>query len=488
MLFVLSLGVLPLLLPARTSGRATVAAAAAPTAQSLRARKDIRAVEGSPDELKNLRHAFFMLKKRPVTCDDPEAKNEYDCWAAYHNNFSLYGCRHRIDLFWPWHRHHLAEFEKALRNSDPANPDRVRDVTLPYWNWTQPPSGQDFPRAVEQEFLNSGEYYPEDCPDPTQPCPNPLWVAGRRQNADCQAVKPACIQEALQLSTWRDFGGGDKTGQIGDFESQAHNFMHGSYIGGLMANPSTAAQDPIYWLFHAYIDNVWDQWQKLHQADLCSQTNVPTPTRPLRIGDWPPSTVQFKDALCAKDLGYEYAAFGPVQTAALPSCPAIGSGCLTHSPLTPVALRMSAAATAKFESAELRLSGVTIPSDFSYNAWVLLHPRSVSYRPTDKEFLEKYFATYFVAWRHGGHTAHGHGDGEAGAPTMELQLDVTRKLQELARAGTRKGLAATIVFTPADTDERATPLVFRRDVDFAGAALILTAGGKSKAIRLNPSR
>jgi tyrosinase len=481
--FVLLLSALPLTPSPSVGGRAA-AGASVPSAQAARQRQDVRALEASPDELKNLRHAFFMLKKAKATCDDPAAKSEYDCWAAYHNNFTLYGCRHRIDLFWPWHRYHLAEFEKALRTSDPANPDRVRDVTLPYWNWTQPPSGQNFPKSVEQEFLNPGEYYPEDCPDPAQKCPNPLWVADRRASDACQSVKPECVQEALQLSTWRDFGGGDRTGQISDFESQAHNFMHSDYIGGPMADPSTAARDPIYWLFHAYIDNVWDQWQKLHQTDPCSQANVPNPARPLRIGDWPPKAVQFKDVLCARDLGYEYAAFGPVLVAALPSCPAVGSGCLTNTPLTPVALRMSAAA-GEFESAELKLSGVTVPSDFSYNAWILLHPRSVPYRPTDKEFLDKYFATYFVAWRHGGHA---HDEGHAGAPTMDLQLDVTRKLREVAGAGGLKGLAATIVFAPSAADAKATALVFRRDVNFADAALVVTAGGKVRTIRLSPAR
>jgi tyrosinase len=293
------------------------------------------------------------------------------------------------------------------------------------------------------------------------------------------------VQEALQLPTWRDFGGGDRTGQISDFESQAHNFMHGSYIGGPMANPSTAAQDPIYWFFHAYIDNVWDQWQRLHQADPCSPANVPDPARPLRIGDWPPKTVQFKDALCARDMGYEYAAFGPPVAAALPSCPPAGAGCLAQAPLTPVSLRMSAAPVAGFERAELRLSGVTVPSDFSYNAWVLLHPRSAPYRAGDRQFVDKYFATYFVAWRHGGHAGHEHGGAEAGAPTMELQLDVTRRLKELARAGGLRGLTATIVFAPSDKTERAAPLVFRRDVNFAAASLVVTAGGKPRTIRLS---
>src|SRR5260370_964766 len=38
--------------------------------------------------------------------------------------------------------------------------------------------------------------------------------------------------------------------------------MHGNYLGGLMADPSTAALDPIFWSFHAYIDLLFLQWQQ----------------------------------------------------------------------------------------------------------------------------------------------------------------------------------------------------------------------------------
>src|SRR5947199_2541671 len=64
---------------------------------SLKQRKDINEVEKSPDELKNLRHAFFMLKKNPPTCNLPTAQNDYDGWAAYHNNAIRYGCQHGSD-------------------------------------------------------------------------------------------------------------------------------------------------------------------------------------------------------------------------------------------------------------------------------------------------------------------------------------------------------------------------------------------------------
>jgi tyrosinase len=42
-------------------------------------------------------------------------------------------------------------------------------------------------------------------------------------------------------------------------EMQPHNVVH-SALGGLMGVIDTAAQDPIFWLHHANIDRLWNQW------------------------------------------------------------------------------------------------------------------------------------------------------------------------------------------------------------------------------------
>jgi tyrosinase len=60
------------------------------------------------------------------------------------------------------------------------------------------------------------------------------------------------------------FGGGSASpmqfnGVTGDLEMQPHNVVH-SALGGLMGDPDTAAQDPIFWLHHADIDRLWSKW------------------------------------------------------------------------------------------------------------------------------------------------------------------------------------------------------------------------------------
>jgi hypothetical protein len=164
----------------------------------------------------------------------------------------------------------------------------------------------------------------------------------------------------------------------------------------------------------------------------------------------------------------------------------LGSDCTQQTPFTPVSLRV-ASPVGNIQKAELSLSGVSVPESFSYNARILIYPASVKYLPNDNAFLDKYFATYFVAWKQGGH-AKGMGAKDGNHSTMDLQLDVTRKVQELVREGNVNNLVATIIFAPSSKAERSTALVFRRDVTFKKASLIINAGGATKEIPLTLPR
>src|SRR3954447_27070743 len=59
------------------------------------------------------------------------------CW--HHQQNARSGAR--LQLFLPWHRAYLYNFEMGLR-------DQVADVTLPWWDWTlRPPRQSGLPRA-----------------------------------------------------------------------------------------------------------------------------------------------------------------------------------------------------------------------------------------------------------------------------------------------------------------------------------------------------
>ena len=346
----------------------------------------------------------------------------------------------------------------------------MRNVSLPYWNWSDSPSGQNFPASVEKEFLDPGEYYPEDCPR-GQPCRNPLWVAGRRAGTSCPGVVPGCIQETLALKTWSDFAG-DERRRAGDFEHQAHDFMHARYIQGPMGNSGTAAQDPIYWLFHSYIDLVWDSWQKLHLADPCAAGAVPHPERKLAIGDWPPASIRFEHVLCADALGYRYEIPPSITIAQLPSCPSPNRRCGTGAMPAATATIELELPSADVREVKLALSGLTVPGDFSYYALVLLHPKAAPYRPDDARFVDEHLASEFVVWRHGGHHAK-----DGGGHSTDLHVDLTKKASELGLAGAGRELTATLVFNVANPAERSRPIVFGKDVSIDEAALLVEGAG-----------
>jgi hypothetical protein len=47
----------------------------------------------------------------------------------------------------PWDRVHLETIEALLRATDPV---RTAELTVPYWNFTQPASGREYPLAFER--------------------------------------------------------------------------------------------------------------------------------------------------------------------------------------------------------------------------------------------------------------------------------------------------------------------------------------------------
>lgn len=227
-----------------TSPGAGATAATSPGSAATRIRKDVTTL--SATELATLKTAFSGIMALGVA--DP---NSYFVQTGYHwlPAGNLY-CQHHVPGYNPWHRAYLLSFENALR-SVPG----CANVTLPYWDITQP-----FPEVLKTPPFDQyqlptavGPGFPQGYV--TQRFPYPQI----QQNLGMFDVA-GDIGRALTRTDWEDFHG-LLAGAANNTIIAAHDSGHGA-IGPTMAQQSVAAFDPVFWFFHANWDRLFWQWQK----------------------------------------------------------------------------------------------------------------------------------------------------------------------------------------------------------------------------------
>lgn len=157
--------------------------------------------------------------------------------------------------FLAWHRRFLQQFEKRL------------GVALPYWDWV---AERALPAAL------------------TAPALLRSWSVTRHWNS---ASLPTAtdVQAVMTIGDFPTF----------QFELEGlHDRVHNA-VGG---NMSTAASpsDPLFFLHHANIDRLWDQWQQAHPG-----INPPNVAETLRKA--PLEGVKVPTQLSIAQLGYSYA-------------------------------------------------------------------------------------------------------------------------------------------------------------------------------------
>jgi hypothetical protein len=221
-----------------------------PLCYGVHVRKDIATL--SPNEIASLRHGVQVMMSRPAT--DPTS------WRYQANMHGTYdspsqplwnGCQHASFYFFSWHRMYLYYFERILRaaSGDPY-------LTLPYWNYTLP-SERAIPLPYRQPADGTNPLYIADR--------DPTMNAGGSAPASAVSYSVAFSDLNFEAPFGSSFGGLTVPAPIqfdsgtGDLEAQPHNVMH-CVVGGLMCDPDTAAQDPVFFLHHANIDRLWKRW------------------------------------------------------------------------------------------------------------------------------------------------------------------------------------------------------------------------------------
>ena len=77
----------------------------------------------------------------------------------------------------------------------------------------------------------------------------------------------------------------------------AHDQVH-VWVGGTMSRVPTAPADPIFWLHHAEVDRLWDEWQKAHSGQTPNLRGTDAVLDP-----WPEKA---DEVLTTRSLGYIY--------------------------------------------------------------------------------------------------------------------------------------------------------------------------------------
>ena len=211
----------------------------------------------SAQQIASLRNGIQVMMSRPAT--DPTS---YRFQANIHGTkdtgpgqTSWNQCAHGSFYFFSWHRMYLYFFDRILRAAA-----RDPNLALPYWNWTDP-AQRTLPAAFRE---------PADAT-------NPLYIAPPGRPATLDAGTAFLAASAVDISgamadlnfgsggvSGYGFGGGTAvqtqfSSVYGDLERHPHNIVH-SALGGLMSSIFTAARDPIFWLHHANLDRLWNQW------------------------------------------------------------------------------------------------------------------------------------------------------------------------------------------------------------------------------------
>jgi len=209
-------------------------------------RKDIDAL--TAPEITALRTGVSVMQSRPAT-----SPTSWIFQANIHgvppdggSNPAWSKCRHDSFFFLVWHRMYLYFFERILRAAS-GSPN----LTLPYWNYSKTtPTARALPLAFR-----------------TPTTGNPLFVAQRNSGINTGALLPASAAQTEALMRIQNFTVGNpnfggRPGGGGSLEVQPHNVIHTQIGGsdGWMRKPSLAARDPIFWLHHANIDRLWNQW------------------------------------------------------------------------------------------------------------------------------------------------------------------------------------------------------------------------------------
>ena len=211
---------------------------------------------------------------------------------------------HTLPAFLPWHRQFLQEFEQALQAIDP-------NVTIPYWDWTDPKA---LSIILQDDFLGStGEGETIEIPGAGTFKGGPIssglfadWTLNEKIHFDnitgeslgsklkrfiglppCSKypIPKAKVEKLFEFDNYEIFNAllegalklDKKNNWVYGWELHAyiHSLIGGSLVDklepgrvphqtqilGTMDSVPCSPYDPIFWINHANVDRLWAEWQ-----------------------------------------------------------------------------------------------------------------------------------------------------------------------------------------------------------------------------------
>uniref|UniRef100_A0A914EJ37 Tyrosinase copper-binding domain-containing protein n=1 Tax=Acrobeloides nanus TaxID=290746 RepID=A0A914EJ37_9BILA len=167
---------------------------------------------------------------------------------------------HSKPEFWIWHRHYIKSLEIELRKINP-------EISLPYWDSTM---DQNLPNSHDSIMWTDEFIGRTDENGTVISGPGAYWVTlnghllTRRTNFKSFGLfHEADIKYVLGESQL----GMPRRPKIDNCGKQLEflEIMHGDphhYVGGAMDALITAANDPIFFLHHCFVDLIWELWRQ----------------------------------------------------------------------------------------------------------------------------------------------------------------------------------------------------------------------------------
>ena len=208
------------------------------------------------------RRRFIEVLKLAAT--SPQYRSEYDRLTTLHSRVPSKFLHHMPQIFLPWHRWYLLEFENFLRQIDCR-------VTIPYWDWSRVAEhwvqqSEDSVWSPAPHGLGGNGIFLDRCvtdgPFRESEFHLPWSVGGgclkRNFNLSCNLPNQEDARNLIMLKNFTMF---EQT-----IREQFHTKFH-NCVGENMARHETASFAPEFWLLHGFIDKLWADWQSKSVAN-----------------------------------------------------------------------------------------------------------------------------------------------------------------------------------------------------------------------------